>query len=118
MVYVIRKLMNPVIQRKGETERGRHRERETQREGDTEREGERERETDRERERDRDRERKRVVGRYGQQCLCICVPSHGVIVLDLFHRHQHHITLWDDLRKAAKSADGTLHHLGDHLRHR
>ena len=33
-------------------------------------------------------------------------------------RHQHQVTLWDDMKKAARSADGTLHHLGDQLRNR
>lgn len=36
----------------------------------------------------------------------------------LFFRHQHQVTLWDDMKKAARSADGTLHHLGDQLRNR
>ena len=33
-------------------------------------------------------------------------------------RHQHQITIWDDLKHAAKSADGTLHHIGDQIRQR
>jgi hypothetical protein len=34
------------------------------------------------------------------------------------HKHQHQVTLWDDLKQAAKSADGKLHDIGDQLRHR
>ena len=34
------------------------------------------------------------------------------------YRHQHQITIWDDLKNAAKSADGTLHHIGDQIRQR
>lgn len=34
------------------------------------------------------------------------------------HKHQHKVTILDDLKHAAKSADGTLHHIGDQLRHR
>ena len=43
--------------------------------------------------------------------------STSVMMCCLF-RHQHKVTILDDLKHAAKSADGTLHHIGDQLRQR